>query len=621
VANSLEERVVKVLVFDEDGQASGLELAYSPRATAGTLVRRFITRAERAGDETTHVLVDPRSKAIFPSDARLADCQLLHGQVLQILPRDITTSRERPILSKDDLVRLVVEVGPQIGMAWPLSLSSTRLSLRVEPDTGVLLTYVGADATFAVTLGEGGDSILVGGEESRLRIDGVPLTELLGTAAGYPTRMATEEREPAAALSIEAEEGETYVSSQREHEVLAGSAIEVMDPEGKYALVLLRVMAASDHARSRPVEPVVAYRVVPAEYRAASPESRMIDLRPMPELQLEKFSFMEFFLQQGPMLLMPLVFLGAVGPSIWLLAFAFYPVFILGYQLFRRARERDKHDRAIDLWRQSTERELDELRALAVGESDSLKRLHPPTLDLASLAVHGREGLWTADSDKATSMKLALGQGEYVTRCDARMPGDQTDTNLRDWRAYIDSLRLVANTPYTIDIGSQNVAIIGSGPRASEALAEVLLRLALTHSTNAIAFAALLPARGDDLQRLGWAKWLPHFSNPNDAFTRDRFFHGSEEGNEALREAIASISDRGSRLVLIVHEAADVEIHLIEALIEAGHGSVTVLWYGVSGARVPDLISRIVWVQAEVAEPRQPGLGPKLRDHGCDLAR
>jgi len=31
VANSLEERVVKVLVFDEDGQASGLELAYSPR--------------------------------------------------------------------------------------------------------------------------------------------------------------------------------------------------------------------------------------------------------------------------------------------------------------------------------------------------------------------------------------------------------------------------------------------------------------------------------------------------------------------------------------------------------------------------------------------------------------
>ncbi len=99
-----------------DGLEHGLRLVVDahPRATMADL-REALTRLAPGAGKVVGV---GDGRAQLPEDARLGDVQLVHGQHLELLTD--SPPSDAPVLGEGDALRLVVEQGPQAGLAWPV---------------------------------------------------------------------------------------------------------------------------------------------------------------------------------------------------------------------------------------------------------------------------------------------------------------------------------------------------------------------------------------------------------------------------------------------------------------------------------------------------------------------
>ncbi|MEU4240092.1 FtsK/SpoIIIE domain-containing protein [Actinoplanes sp. NPDC026619] len=560
--NTVEERAVRLLIADEGGEVHAVEVRYSAQDRVGDLLVAFRRYARLPRQTADLTLVDHRSRACLPRDAPLGACQLLHGQRLSAVRAAAAPARVLPVLGGDDVLRLRTEAGAQIGLAWPLAQHHDAvLELDVDPDSGTVVRSDGSRSAVHLALDPDANCLIVTAPAERLLIDGA-----------WPRGAA--------------------------EKVATGSTLEILDDDGA-SVALLRVLTTHEHELGRLVEPVVGYRVAPPEHTTEMPKRTVLRLEAVPHGKVEPVDLAGTLLQQLPTFAMPLLFVVTIGFNAYLVIFFFLPFAYVAYQYYQKAKEKQKASRAVDEWRRQTDREIGVLQVAAKAEAAALRLAHPVTADLIALALNGREGLWLADSDPEKFLRVAIGRGGYRSPSTAELPGNRTDGDLQSWRAYIDKQRVVPDVPYPVDLTAGNLAVIGGGPRAAEAAAEILLRLSLTHSTNALAFAALLPSSGPDLSRLSWLKWLPHFDAPTDLFGGARFVHGKSDATDALRAAISDIGEGKGHLLLFVHEAADVEVRLIEALSERADGRLVVIWYGANAARVPDLVTRIVRVEPD----------------------
>lgn len=555
----VEERSVRLLMLDERKTPHSIEISFTSRATAGALTERFLAYTSINAGRTGYVLVDPRSRAAFPPEAPLERCQLVHGQLLMVVPAQHAPVQRMPILGEDDAFRLVTEIGPQIGLAWTLAAAGRPLELSVDDETGALVDEDSALTDFTVELAADGQGVIVTGRPGVLLIDGAD-------RRGEPVSLH------------------------------AGSSLAVLDPaDPGQTVTVLRIVRAQDHDADRRVEPVVPYRVTPLDTVFEKRPPLTLRLREMPIAQVAPVALVGTLLQQASAFLMPLMLMLISGFNPAYLLFMVLPLGYLGYLYYQKGKEREQVKRDVAQWYKSTAAELGVLQQFAADEVVLLRAAHPPTALLISLALHGQPGLWRGDGSDFTFLKVVVGQSKYVSPATAEIPGDLTDGALVPWRKFIETVRAVPEAPYVVDLSVEGVAIVGSGQRAGEVAAELLLRLALTHSPNALSFAALLPEHGQDLETLAWTKWLPHFHTPNDLFPVERFVHGAARGDKALSAAIEAAERASGRLLLLVHEGSGIEIRLLEQLLEAGGGAVVALWFGSVPTRVPDLLRRRIF--------------------------
>lgn len=554
------------MVFDPSGVGRSVCVFFSFRAKVSDLVDALREFVDIAAEIEDLALIDPRSQARFDNDALVADCPFFHGE--RVVIREQAQDENIPLLpslSYSDLFRIEVEIGPQLGLVWGIG-AETSLGFRVEQSTGLLFDDKD-NPSLLIEFSEVSGQIEAFAPEQQILIDGEP-----STASPTP--------------------------------LYPGSSIEIVsEGEEKDTLALLRVHAVRTHERNRSIDATIPYRVVPAPSDIATGTERgPVQLEAIPDGKVEPVNLVELLLQQIPALLMPLLFIFSIGLKPYVFVFFLLPVAPVIYAYYRKSKEKDKIGRRIGEWNQTTNHQIGEVRAAAINEAAALDERHPDILMLSSLAIHGREGLWQENYSSQGLIQVGVGRGEYVTPTHAELPGSLTDTNLQDWRAFIEKMRVVEDARHVMSLDSSGLAVVGSGERVAQVLGEIVLRLSLTCSPRTLPMRALLPSMGPDLERLNWLRWIPHYSTPSDLFPDLGFVRGAEDADAAVRHALEDLPEAGGRIILLIHEGTGADSSLIEHYIEEGAGRIIPLWFGHTANRVPGFFSRTLQLDPELTD-------------------
>ncbi len=553
---------------------------YGGSATVGNLCDAVCRRLLL--DEARHFLWSPIFDAELPRAALIADVQLLHGVELHLRRTDQRQGEPvaLPALSQDDSLRLVHEIGCQLGFAWPLSESESLLTWALDWDSVSLLCSQRSDAPIV---------------QAQLKSSSILTISGAGTLVEFAVN------------------GHPYDGV---FDVAAGSLVEIRHPEDNLS-IRLRVLARNEHEAVRDLNHSTPYRVVARSVVPTSIEPHRLQLEAPPRLDRKSLDPLELFFQEAPTVGLYGFMLMRTGFSPIALVFLFLPAGRIGYRLYRHFKARQESREALDEWRRRTQRELGTLQAQAFREADALRDRNVKSEHLITAALFREEGLWQIRPTEPAFLELAVGNGEYVSDSTVTIRGNVTDGDLEDWRQHFDEARHVADVPIVVDVLGANLALVGSSDRVHEALRGHLLRLALLHSPASLAMAAFLPFDDVELDKLAWIRWLPHFQSVSSLFIGPRLLHGAARTQTALRQNIELLADGApgsDHILILIHEAAGVSLGLLQRYLDHGRGRVHLVWIGTSRSRVPEQIRRLIDVGEDDKQGATGRLLPDLRE-------
>lgn len=528
------------------GDEQLLQADYANDATVGRLSETLRQHCNLP-DGQYDVCVIGANAALHPS-ACLADAQLLHGQTVYMLPRRLDGALPvAPYLHESDKLRLVHESGSQLGLGWPLrSGESLRLRLGDEQLLVPSSDEGQEDALQAVLSGDRRAAVItVTPSDIELRINGWP-------ASGKV-------------------------------EIRPGSLLQLCLLGAQGQMIDIRLMTRAEHETTRNRHGLVTYRVRPQVYRPTEVDTLDLRLETEPPIASKPLDFVEVALQDGSMLLLYLVLVLRGGMGVWTVLFLLVPLARVGYRFYRHQRDKDETVAAHRAWQARTEQELGVLRARAQQEAEALSRRHPSLELLAEAARVRGPLLWQRRPGDEGFLTHALGQGDFHATSSALVPGSLTEGDKQDWRAYIERLKVVPDAPIELNLLDHHFGLLAPRDVLYGAARHSLLRLLLSYSPAHLAVGALLPSDTEDTMELSWLTWLPHVQSPTSLFIGMRLRYGPTESRDAIAESYEFLRDKpagAEHLLLIVHEAAGVDVGILEPFVKASEGRVHILWIG-----------------------------------------
>ena len=322
------------------------------------------------------------------------------------------------------------------------------------------------------------------------------------------------------------------------------------------------------------------------------------------------------------------VAMATLGGSWWTLALAPIMIIPVGIQYRRSLRQhKEQHELAVNDWVAKTRSAIGDQTRM-VGEHEDVLVQHAPASDLLrSQAFRRRSATWGRSISDRNFMSVRVGVASMRSHLQIEIePGeDLKDERLTDLMAeglkQVSDSKLVPwlndETPVIVDLLYNNLAVVGPSSSVLENATDIVVQLACAHSPGALVMAALLPATesGDSFD---WLAWLPQLSAPSPLLPLDRIARGRDVSNRLLREVLKTLDERTElrqdepqfHALLIVHEAAGVDLGLLNDALGRSGGALHVLWLGSSRDGAPQLTKTVLEIpsdhlrDANAGEPR-----------------
>lgn len=543
------------LVVDADPSATVLDLAEAlgrlGTGTAGKFVGIWDGRAQ------------------LPGGARLRDVQLVHGQHLELLVDEPLS--EAPVLADDDVLRLVVEQGPQAGTAWPVRAGEL---LHLTLDAAGYWTSA-RDGLAAASFETTGDGLV-----RCTRGPALPAGHLL--------------------LADGAFDEETFI---------AGSVIRVdrtgpPDPAGGHgeSVSVLRVVDRVDHDDQANQYGSVPFRIRPRAEDPCLLESSRFDLPSHPSGTRPTLDFVTTTAQVMPSIAMVAVMSMATTFRPYYLA---VPVIQLAVTSFLHLRNIEKSKaefrRQRNEWLHDAEERTSELRAHVKREAHALRARNAPLDGLVADAETRAGALWRRAKDDADFLVVGLGHGDYQSPSRLVLPNGMPRATRGRWANASDEVRLVSGVPVEHDLATEHLAIVGSETDVARLATMVLLDLLLSHSPTRLTLVSLLP--GVATHDLGWLEDFPHVTHKQSAWLGPRLVTGQRDVRRQVRDnrkahTGSQCAALDEHLVVLVDERSGVSVADLTAIVDESEGHVHVVWLGSSRGAVPGGLLH-TWVEVD----------------------
>ena len=278
----------------------------------------------------------------------------------------------------------------------------------------------------------------------------------------------------------------------------------------------------------------------------------------------------------------------------------------------RQAQRRFK--KARDDWLETVKRSSDRLSQL-VGREEHNLRLESPATEFWALRGYRRLArLWERDPDRPEFLSVRVGLGRVPSRYPISL-GDGFDEKDQD---FLDIMRVrgreiygtviaphLFEAPITVDLRVYHLGIVGPLDVVDDVATDVLLQVACAHPPGAVGIAALLPAHPRTREDYEWLKWLPHTRSGSPLLPSRRIVIGRQDCDDFLtdmralhqeRQEHRTDEDAGGYAVVVVHEAAEVDMALLEEVRDLAGDHVRILWLGSSRDTAPQLVTSVLAV-------------------------
>ncbi len=514
----------------------------------------------------------------LPEDVPLAECGLLDGVTLTLADRSL---RPAPTLfvdrdQADDDLYLIDERGTHRGRVTRLPSHAKVLIGLNPPDDGTVRTVMVDDAAFAphalTLVNKGGESV----QCEVIRPEGLYLSGA----------KATESRTT----------------------LLPGNTIVFRRDDTDYVSFVVTTKAAL-HGRS-PVGRVqfdVTARLDTPKYLPLSEATARIRAQPKaPEHR--PFPFEQVII---PIVIVFALWL-ATKSTISLIASplaAAFPIF--SYQRQTKLEKRRYMKERAD-WVAALETASRELAKLAGAEEGNLRLENPPPEMWALRAYRRLAGLWERDPGQEDFLRVRLGLGQLPSRYESRLE-EGTDNQDFSFKRVMsvpgrdvtkDAVRpQLFEVPVTVDLRYHHLGLVGAMDLIDDVATDILVQISCAHPPGAVGIAALLPASQQARRRYEWLKWLPHTRAGSTLLPSARMVAGRDACDEFLTEMQRLHAERrehrakenpDSYALVVVHEAAEVDLALLTEVCELADGLVRVVWLGSSKDTAPKLVGTLV---------------------------
>ena len=534
------------------GSGSGLqpvdvEVRAEPTATVGDLAEAL--GAHLVGLHSRALLAPVTEGRPWPAGQLLAETGLRSGQLLPVetVPGSWRTATLR---SGAETVRATIEViaGPDAGRTVPLTGASATIGRAA--DNTVVLTDPQVSRHHAHLLLDGEPVIVDDGSAAGTVVGGTAIRRPTPLPADEPFRLGD------SILLLHARDGYR--------------AAETTDGTDATAPSETAVTSVGTGADTDAVTRTPRFGIPVADVALELPS-------PPNEPSRQHFPW--------AMMTMPVVMGASMMTMVGMGRSMFYvlgwPLAMLAGHFLQRRQHRKEYAEQLEAWRA----DCAELAATAerAGRTQRAQAYsdEPNPADIGR-RLDSKQLVWVrrADDDDFLRVRVGIGNVDARTRLTAgkALPPAAVRQEIRTLVARHATL---PEMPVTADLlGAKVVALVGTDRQVGEALANLLLRLAIAHSPFDVSIcAALSPARRD-LE--GVLRWLPH--------TRPR--PGGDAGvtigpadGRALVESLAELPD-GQHVVCVVDEGAGVPRRTLEAIAE-GQEHATIVWVGRSRHRAP----------------------------------
>jgi len=283
----------------------------------------------------------------------------------------------------------------------------------------------------------------------------------------------------------------------------------------------------------------------------------------------------------------------------------------------QRRRARRRYDKDRDQWVQRLRDADVELSRLAGEEEGNLRVEAPPTEEWARRAIRRLAELWRRDPTRSDFLVVSVGTGTLPSRYEVALAND-FDLTDKDFQEIVTPegrdigrgrIRpRLFDVPIRADLRDHHVGLVGPDDLVDQLATDLLVQVGCAHPPGSVGLAALLPASRQARVGYEWLKWLPHIQAGSTLMPRGRVLIGRADCNSFLRAMRPLLLDlkpkRGgqdhrddpadSYALLVVHEAAEVDIALLSEVCELGGGMVRVLWLGTSKDNAPQLVTSLV---------------------------
>jgi DNA segregation ATPase FtsK/SpoIIIE, S-DNA-T family len=298
------------------------------------------------------------------------------------------------------------------------------------------------------------------------------------------------------------------------------------------------------------------------------------------------------------------------------------PVFSYSRQR-RQEKRRYEKDRAD--WLDTLNKTSTELARLAGVEEGNLRLENPPPEAWALRAYRRLAGLWERDPEQEDFLHVRLGLGRLLSRYETRLD-EGTDTEDRDFK-WVMSVRgrevgpevvrpMLFNVPVTRDLREHHLGIVGPADLLDHVATDLLVQVSCAHPPGAVGVAALLPASEEARGPYEWLKWLPHTRSGSTLLPSARIAAGRDACDDFLVEMQRLHAERrehraednpGTYALVVVHEAAEVDVALLAEVCDLADGLVRMMWLGSSKDIVPKLFRSLIELRNGEAEEAMGG--------------
>lgn len=282
---------------------------------------------------------------------------------------------------------------------------------------------------------------------------------------------------------------------------------------------------------------------------------------------------------------------------------------------WRSARQAQRrYKKARDDWIETVRRSADKLSKL-VGHEEHNLRLESPATEFWALRGYRRLArLWERDPDRPGFLSVRVGLGRVPSRYPVSL-GDGFDEKDSDFLKIMQVRgREIYGTmiaphlfeaPVTVDLRAYHLGIVGPLDVVDDVATDVLLQVACAHPPGAVGIAALLPDHPGTRVDYEWLKWLPHTRSGSPLLPTRRIVTGRQDCDDFLTDMRALHQERhvhrtdensDGYAVVVVHEAAEVDMALLEEVRDLAGDHVRIIWLGSSRDTAPQLVTSVLAV-------------------------